>query len=187
MLLSIDSHLYALLLTFFSRYYYHEDAAVDNQLKHFKPPAAIVRPLHHRSFDWELQDQHKLWQQMWLLVPIKMAKCVGRRWVTLSSSMETLQLELLSDWRINSTKRCRPKSTSSYYAVYLHSTYCEFQNRWSMNDYTTNAKSEFQIKVGKLSKHDILYDILRRCLPKLWNCDWQYPSQRSGLGVGSHW
>jgi hypothetical protein len=35
-----------------------------------------------------------------------------------------------------------------------------------MNDYTTNAKSEFQIKVGKLSKHDILYDILRRSLPK---------------------
>jgi hypothetical protein len=33
-------------------------------------------------------------------------------------------------------------------------------------DYTTKAKTEFQVKPGKLFKHDIMYDILKRSLPK---------------------
>jgi hypothetical protein len=35
-----------------------------------------------------------------------------------------------------------------------------------MIDYTTKAKTEFQVKQGKLFKHDIVYDILKRSLPK---------------------
>ena len=35
-----------------------------------------------------------------------------------------------------------------------------------MNDYTTKAKATFQMKQGKMFKHEIVFDILRRTLPK---------------------
>jgi hypothetical protein len=52
------------------------------------------------------------------------------------------------------------------YIGYLHSALREFHSGWSMIDYTTKAKTEFQVKQGKLFKHDIVYDILKRSLPK---------------------
>ena len=52
------------------------------------------------------------------------------------------------------------------YVGFLHATLREFHSGWSINDYTTKAKSEFQLKYGKFFKHDIMYDILRRSLPK---------------------
>jgi hypothetical protein len=52
------------------------------------------------------------------------------------------------------------------YVGYLHAALREYHSGWSMNDYTTKAKSEFQTKHGKFFKHDIVYDILRRSLPK---------------------
>ena len=52
------------------------------------------------------------------------------------------------------------------YIGYLHSALREFHSGWSMIDYTTKAKTEFQVKQGKLFKHDIMYDILKRSLPK---------------------
>jgi hypothetical protein len=52
------------------------------------------------------------------------------------------------------------------YIGYLHSALCEFHSGWSMIDYTMKAKTEFQIKQGKLFKHDIVYDILKRSLTK---------------------
>ncbi len=52
------------------------------------------------------------------------------------------------------------------YIVYFQSALCEFHSGWSMIDYSTKAKTEFQIKQGKLFKHDIVYDILKRSLPK---------------------
>ena len=52
------------------------------------------------------------------------------------------------------------------YVGYLHGALREFHSGWSMNDYTTKAKAEFQMKHGKMFKHDIVYDILRRSLPK---------------------
>jgi hypothetical protein len=52
------------------------------------------------------------------------------------------------------------------YVGYLHSALREFHSGWSMIDYTTKAKAEFQTKQGKMFKHDIVYDILKRTLPK---------------------
>jgi hypothetical protein len=52
------------------------------------------------------------------------------------------------------------------YVGYLHSALCEFHCAWSMIDNTTKTKTEFQITQGKLFKHDIVYDILKRSLPK---------------------
>ncbi len=52
------------------------------------------------------------------------------------------------------------------YIVYFQSALCEFHSGWSMIDYTTKAKTEFQVKQGNLFKHDIVYDILKRSLPK---------------------
>jgi hypothetical protein len=52
------------------------------------------------------------------------------------------------------------------YIGYLHSALFEFHSDWSMIDYTAKAKTEFQITQGKLFKHDIVYDILKRSLPK---------------------
>jgi hypothetical protein len=52
------------------------------------------------------------------------------------------------------------------YIGYLHSALREFHSGWSMIDFTTKAKTEFQVKQGKLFKHDIVYDILKRSLPK---------------------
>ena len=52
------------------------------------------------------------------------------------------------------------------YIGYLHSALREFHSGWSMIDYTTKAKTEFQIMQGKVFKHDIVYDILKRSLPK---------------------
>ncbi len=52
------------------------------------------------------------------------------------------------------------------YIGYLHSALCEFHSGWSMIEYTTKAKTEFQVKQGNLFKHDIVYDILKRSLPK---------------------
>ena len=52
------------------------------------------------------------------------------------------------------------------YVGYLHAALREFHSGWSMTDYTTKAKSDFQMKQGKMFKHDIVYDILRRSLPK---------------------
>ena len=51
------------------------------------------------------------------------------------------------------------------YVGCLHATLREFHSGWSMTDYTTKAKRTFAIKQGKMFKHDILYDILRRSLP----------------------
>jgi hypothetical protein len=51
------------------------------------------------------------------------------------------------------------------YIGYLHSALLEFHNGWSMIDFTMKAKTEFQIKQGKLFKHEIVYDILKRTLP----------------------
>jgi hypothetical protein len=35
-----------------------------------------------------------------------------------------------------------------------------------MNDYTTKAKADFSKKQGKIFEHNIVYNILRRSLPK---------------------
>ena len=52
------------------------------------------------------------------------------------------------------------------YVGYLHTALHEDQSGWSMIDDTTKAKSDFQLKQGKFFKHDIVYDILSRPLPK---------------------
>ena len=52
------------------------------------------------------------------------------------------------------------------YIVYFQSALCEFHSGGSMIEFSTKAKTEFQIKQGKLFKHDIVYDILKRSLPK---------------------
>jgi hypothetical protein len=52
------------------------------------------------------------------------------------------------------------------YVGCLHAALREYHSGWSMTDYTTKAKSDFAIKQGQMFKHDIVYDILRRSLPK---------------------
>jgi hypothetical protein len=52
------------------------------------------------------------------------------------------------------------------YVGCLHAALREFHSGWSMTDYATKATCDFAIKQGKMFKHDIVYDILRRSLPK---------------------
>jgi hypothetical protein len=52
------------------------------------------------------------------------------------------------------------------YVGCLHAALREYHSGWSMTDYTTKAKSDFANRQGKMFKHDIVYDILRRSLPK---------------------
>ena len=52
------------------------------------------------------------------------------------------------------------------YVGCLHAALREYHSGWLMTDYATKGKSNFANKQGKLFKHDIAYDILRRSLPK---------------------
>ena len=48
----------------------------------------------------------------------------------------------------------------------LHAALREYHSGWQMLDYTAKAKADFQVKQGKLFKHEIVFGILRRNLPK---------------------
>jgi hypothetical protein len=48
----------------------------------------------------------------------------------------------------------------------LHTAFCEFRSGWSMADYVAKAKSLFLTKNGKQFKHEQVYLILQKTLPK---------------------
>jgi hypothetical protein len=52
------------------------------------------------------------------------------------------------------------------YIGIFHSVLREFHSGWVMIDYVTKAKDVFHLKTGKLFKHDMVYDLLKRGLPK---------------------
>lgn len=61
------------------------------------------------------------------------------------------------------------------YVGYLHSVLREYHSGWVIGDYTAKAKAMFQLKHGKTFKHDVVYSILKKALPKyeivLASCD----------------
>ena len=83
------------------------------------------------------------------------------------------------------------------YIGILHTVLREFHSGWVMIDYVTKAKDVFQLKTGKFFKHDMVYDLLKRALPKyelslstidarvvralfLMDCDNEYGRQEKG-------
>ena len=56
---------------------------------------------------------------------------------------------------------------NKYMIGILHSVLREFHSGcWVMIDYVTKAKDVFHLKTGTLFKHDMVYDLLKRGLPK---------------------
>lgn len=66
----------------------------------------------------------------------------------------------------NRFKKVLQAEVNRQYVGCLHSALCECRSGWSMINYTTKAKAEFQTKQGKMFKHDIVYEIIRRSLTK---------------------
>jgi hypothetical protein len=52
------------------------------------------------------------------------------------------------------------------YVGYLHGVLCEYHSGWVIGDYIAKAKMMFQLKHGKTFKHDAVYLILKKALPK---------------------
>jgi hypothetical protein len=52
------------------------------------------------------------------------------------------------------------------YIGHLHSALREYHSGWSMGDYVAKAKAQFHLKTGKHFKHEIVYGIMKRTLPK---------------------
>ena len=52
------------------------------------------------------------------------------------------------------------------YIGYLHTVLREYHSGWGVGDYVKKAKTTFLMKLGKPFKHDEVYDVLRKHLPK---------------------
>jgi hypothetical protein len=95
---------------------------------------------------------------------IKTAKRIGRRFVVVLSSVETFSTRTIISLKNRFNKVLQAEVNKCVGC--LHAALREYHSGWSMTDYTTKAKSNFANKQGKMFKHDIVYDILRRSLPK---------------------
>ena len=95
---------------------------------------------------------------------IKTAKRIGRRFVVVLSSVETFSTRTIISLKNRFNKVLQAEVNKCVGC--LHAALREYHSGWSMTDYTTKAKSDFANKQGKMFKHDIVYDILRRSLPK---------------------
>ncbi len=64
--------------------------------------------------------------------------------------------------RFNKVLQCKVQK----YIGYLQGALCEYHSGWIMEDYVHEAKNQYRLCQGKVFKHEMVYSVLKKGLPK---------------------